>query len=152
MCVRVCVCVCVCVLEILGYYSTSLVCVQLFFSLILLSTEVIDLAEPRAADCYHTIVVDCAPIVFVDSMGTATIEKVCTQPTASPTCTWWRLCVQFGSLLLLLNVHSLLLNLRNSIFKCCWQHLTLLFVTPCTVMDSLRGIRRRDCSQLFLQL
>ena len=34
------------------------------------------LAEPRATDYYHTIVIDCGPIGFVDSMGMATIEKV----------------------------------------------------------------------------
>lgn len=38
--------------------------------------ELIDLAEPRATDYYHTVIIDCGPIVFVDSMGLATIEKV----------------------------------------------------------------------------
>ena len=33
---------------------------------------------PRPTDTYHTIVIDCAAIGFVDSMGTSVLEQVAT--------------------------------------------------------------------------
>ena len=39
-------------------------------------TEFADLAQPRATNFYHTIVLDCGPIGFVDSMGVAMLEQV----------------------------------------------------------------------------
>ena len=39
-------------------------------------TEFADLAQPQATDFYHTIVLDCGPIGFVDSMGVAMLEQV----------------------------------------------------------------------------
>ena len=35
-----------------------------------------ELSDPRAIDHYHTIIIDCGPIGFVDSMGVAMLEKV----------------------------------------------------------------------------
>ena len=51
-------------------------CVELYSMCSSCLVEVIDLAEPRATDYYHTVIIDCGPIVFVDSMGLATLEKV----------------------------------------------------------------------------
>jgi len=34
------------------------------------------LCSPRPTDTYHTIVIDCAPIGFADSMGTTVLEQV----------------------------------------------------------------------------
>ena len=34
--------------------------------------------EEKMGVAYHTIIIDCAPIGFADSMGVAMIEQVCT--------------------------------------------------------------------------
>ena len=66
--------------RILSYVSMSRSgqwsCVELYSMCSSCLVEVIDLAEPRATDYYHTVIIDCGPIVFVDSMGLATLEKV----------------------------------------------------------------------------
>lgn len=39
---------------------------------------------PRPTDTYHTIVIDCAAIVFVDSMGTSVLEQVAANLWVTP--------------------------------------------------------------------